>query len=230
MDARLWDLLEKDPFRTVSRCLRRETETAASSPLAPESAQIADLREFPSRSREFDRRRSRLSDDLRIWRTRLPPEFGRVPEAPQVLDAVDPEAGGGGGYARGMAWSEVRAIPEYVYIAAFVILALLSTWRLGRYLRLLPPRHSLARAIPEIRAGLYFACGIALGAGGAIVACEGLTAHCGDQALGETLRAWRTGFAILAVLGGCALWAVVEAGWGAQTPRGLEAGVGKRRS
>ena len=110
-----------------------------------------------------------------------------------------------------MAWSGVCAIPEYVYVAALVALALLTAWRLGRYLRSRPPRHWIARAIPEIRAVLYFACGIALGAGGALVACEGLTARCGDQALAETLRAGRTGFAILAVLGGGALWAVADA-------------------
>ena len=110
-----------------------------------------------------------------------------------------------------MAWSGVRAIPEYVYVTTLVALALLTAWRLGRYLRSRPRRHWIARAIPEIRAILYFACGIALGAGSALVACEGLAGRCGDHALAETLRAGRTGCAILAVLGGAALWAVADA-------------------
>ena len=111
----------------------------------------------------------------------------------------------------GMAWTGVLAIPEYVYIAAFVALALLSAWRLGRYLRALPPRHEIVGLLPEIRAVLYFACGIALGAAVTLGACERLTAHCGDQALAETLRAARTGFAMLAMLGGGALWSVLDA-------------------
>ena len=55
------------------------------------------------------------------------------------------------------------------------------------------------------------ACGIALGGGLATASCEVLVAHLAEPDLGETLRAARTVFGILAVLGGCAVWSFGEA-------------------
>ena len=110
-----------------------------------------------------------------------------------------------------MAWRGVSTIPGYVYIAIWVAVALFGAWRLGRYLRSLPPRHWSARRAPEIRAVLYFACGIALGGGFATASCEVLVAHLAEPDLGETLRAARKVFAILAVLGGCAVWSFAPA-------------------
>ena len=77
--------------KLLSRALRQLPHSRFSRRNRPE---IADFRGFPSRSRRFDRRGSRLGDDLRIRRAGLPPEFGGVSAQPQVRDVDDPEGVG----------------------------------------------------------------------------------------------------------------------------------------
>ena len=104
-----------------------------------------------------------------------------------------------------MAFSGPDWLPEYVDLAPFLVAAGFGAWRLGRYLRSLPPWHAVSQAAPGILAVLYFACGISLGAGGAAAAVEGVAAQCGDPRLLEALGAARRGFGGLAVLAGAAL-------------------------